>query len=119
MRLRLCVPFSQRLVARNWNLARSGCPFTALMVANNVGVSTPFSGLRSRVFGSATCTFDMTVSPFERNTFCSGAVAPTGGVDAPIWEIANAHRKATAAGKWKKREGGTRQAGSPEEWLRR
>src|SRR5690242_2613017 len=37
----LWVPDSQRLVARNWNLARSVSPFTASRVANRVAVSTP------------------------------------------------------------------------------
>src|SRR6266536_1213605 len=39
---RLWVPLTQRLVARNWNLAMSVSPFTASSVANRVAVSTPF-----------------------------------------------------------------------------
>ena len=39
--MRLCVPLSQVLVARNWNLAISGWPLTASRVANSVAVSTP------------------------------------------------------------------------------
>ena len=42
-------PACQRLVARNWNSASSGCAFTAPMVAKSVGVSTPFIGLGVRV----------------------------------------------------------------------
>ena len=38
---RLCVPVTQVLLARNWNLAISCCPFTASRVANSVAVSTP------------------------------------------------------------------------------
>src|SRR5207244_8427802 len=41
MVLRLCVPLTQRLRARNWNFASSGCPFTASIVAKRVWVSTP------------------------------------------------------------------------------
>jgi hypothetical protein len=42
------VPRCQRFVARNWNFASSGCAFTAPMVANSLGVSTPLRGLGSR-----------------------------------------------------------------------
>ena len=38
---RLCVPLTQVLLARNWNFAISGEPFTASSVANSVAVSTP------------------------------------------------------------------------------
>src|SRR5215475_13136705 len=46
MLLRLCVPCSHWLVARNWNFASSGLALTASSVANRVGVSTPLSGGR-------------------------------------------------------------------------
>src|SRR5215472_4106946 len=38
---RLWVPLTHVFVARNWNLAMSGSPFTASSVANRVAVSTP------------------------------------------------------------------------------
>src|SRR5215207_210927 len=39
--LRLWVPLSHWLLARNWNCAASGAPLTASSVANRVAVSTP------------------------------------------------------------------------------
>ena len=45
MVVRLCVPDTQRFVARNWNRASSGCGPTAPMVASSVGVSTPLRGM--------------------------------------------------------------------------
>src|SRR6266508_119779 len=42
MVLRLWVPLSHWLAARNWNLAASGAALTASRVANRVAVSTPF-----------------------------------------------------------------------------
>ena len=54
MVVRLWVPASQVLRARNWNLARAGVAFTASSVAKSVGVSTPFRGIRIRFsFGGA------------------------------------------------------------------
>src|SRR4029453_16907112 len=41
---RLWVPLIHSLVARNWNWAICGAPFTAFRVANSVGVSTPLRG---------------------------------------------------------------------------
>ena len=41
MVVRLCVPLTHWLWARNWNLAASGACFTALRVAKRVAVSTP------------------------------------------------------------------------------
>src|SRR5215472_18346652 len=41
MVLRLCVPLTHWLCARNWNLAASGACFTASRVAKRVAVSTP------------------------------------------------------------------------------
>src|SRR5262245_40635766 len=46
MLLRLWVPLTHRLVARNWNFASSGLALTASSVANRVGVSTPLRGGR-------------------------------------------------------------------------
>src|SRR3954447_13406792 len=44
MVLQLCVPLTHRFVARNWNSAIAGLPFTASSVANRVGTSTPLIG---------------------------------------------------------------------------
>src|SRR6516165_2236314 len=44
MVVRLCVPLIHVFRARNWNLARSGCCPTALIVASRFGVSTPLRG---------------------------------------------------------------------------
>src|SRR5215471_17295301 len=41
MVLRLCVPLSHSLSARNWNFAACGAALTASRVANRVAVSTP------------------------------------------------------------------------------
>src|SRR5262245_14140829 len=41
MVVRLWVPITQRLVARNWNFASSGLPRTASMVPKRFGTSTP------------------------------------------------------------------------------
>src|SRR6266536_2866529 len=59
---RLWVPLTQRLVARNWNLAMSVSPFTASSVANRVAVSTP---LRT---GLSVVVMDLLL-----NSGCSGA----------------------------------------------
>ena|SRR5215813_470808 len=44
MLVRLCAPFCQRFVARNWNFASSGCAPTASIAPNSAGVSTPLRG---------------------------------------------------------------------------
>src|SRR5262245_17101488 len=41
MVVRLWVPITQRLVARNWNFASSGLPRTASIVPKRFGMSTP------------------------------------------------------------------------------
>src|SRR5262249_27241722 len=56
--LRLCVPSSHSLAARNWNLAACGAALTAFRGANRVAVSTPL-----RVVGA---TFVVTDGSFLR-----------------------------------------------------
>src|SRR3954449_6342218 len=47
MLLRLWVPLTHWLVARNWNFASCGLAFTAFRAANSTGVSPPFRGPRA------------------------------------------------------------------------
>jgi hypothetical protein len=48
MVVRLCVPLTHVLCARNWKSASSGWARTASSVANSVGTSTPLRGTRVR-----------------------------------------------------------------------
>ncbi|MER8504880.1 hypothetical protein [Mesorhizobium sp. M1142] len=82
--LLLWVPAIHRLLARNWNLASSGWPATALMVARRVGVSTPFLGSRGAFFMEA---FSMTIvsscmSFTPEFGFCATGIAPHGQTSA-------------------------------------
>src|SRR5688572_27108279 len=71
---RLWVPLTQRLVARNWNLAMSGLAFTASRVANSVAVSTPLRVGNSVVFMS--CDLRLVVSYEWMRDRIAGAGAP-------------------------------------------